>query len=195
MKNLVKKIGYYLKVALKWILLLSGFVFLGTAYEAYVQPVPHQIDVLAFLYGALAMVVASLAIVGAVVVVYTLDQTDKRSREITDRYKQELNAEMIVAKATIESLTEKLEENVATTDKAVTLINKYSEISLNYISEFKKSDVAIKEQREFLRIEIEHMKVERGLLDKSINGIESTTRQFDALWDRANKIDGDTFHP
>lgn len=195
MKKLVKKIGYYLKEALKWVLLLSGFIFIGTAYEAYVQPVPHQIDVLAFLYGALAMVVASLAIVGAVVVVYTLDQTDKRAREITEKYKQEVDEKMIISDQILHNLSDKTGENVSTMNNALTIVDKYLRESQHYVSEFKKMDEEMKQERDFLIAETKHMRIERELLDKSIDGIENTTQRFNALWERANKIDGDTFHP
>src|SRR2546421_8315925 len=57
----------------------------------FVKPLPINFDVVAFLLGALGIVITGLAIVGAVLVALTWNDIDKRAKEITDKYNNEID--------------------------------------------------------------------------------------------------------
>lgn len=77
-----------LKGSAPWLVILLLAVDI---ISRFVKPLPNNLDIISFLEAALGIVIASLAIVGAVVVVGTWNDIDARAKSITDKYKSEVN--------------------------------------------------------------------------------------------------------
>ena len=77
-----------LKGSVPWLVILLLAVDI---ISRFVKPLPTNFDVISFLEATLGIVIAGLAIVGAVVAVGTWNDIDVRAKSITDKYKLEVD--------------------------------------------------------------------------------------------------------
>ena len=74
-----------------WLVILF---LIADIISRFVKPLPDKFDVVSVLEAILGIVIASLAVVGAVVVVGTWNDIDVRAKSITDKYRLEVDKKM-----------------------------------------------------------------------------------------------------
>ena len=73
---------------------MVGLFLIADIISRFVKPLPDKFDVVSVLEAILGIVIASLAVVGAVVVVGTWNDIDVRAKSITDKYRLEVDKKM-----------------------------------------------------------------------------------------------------
>lgn len=79
------------RVSTPWLVILF---LIADIISRFVKPLPDKFDVVSVLEAILGIVIASLAVVGAVVVVGTWNDIDVRAKSITDKYRLEVDKKM-----------------------------------------------------------------------------------------------------